>query len=60
MTDDTFSASLYFVSGQDAICNDDSCNCPSGSSNKLVQRGVHLLRAVAYPAQWNYEDDVCT
>ena len=55
-----FLAPSYFASGQDAICNADSCKWPSGSSNTVVQRRVLVFWAIAYPAQWNYRDDVRT
>ena len=42
MADDAFSVPSYFASGQDAICKDDSCKWPSGSSNNVVQRRVRV------------------
>ena len=41
--DDAFSTPSYFASWQDAICNDNSCKWPSGSSNNVVQCRVPLL-----------------
>ena len=59
-TDDAFSAPSYFASWQDTICNDDSCKWPSGLSNNVVPLCVLVFWAIAYPAQRNYRDDVCT